>query len=97
MFLGYQQFDVLSEVRTYANLTVPSKHLGGVMLQAETGNVRYTMDDTTDPTNSTGMLLIAGNPPEQFLMDDLKRIRFIRSAGSATAKLNIHYFGGRDI
>ena len=101
MFLSYQQKTVSNVVPTAADLTIPANATGAI-LQAETQNIRYTMDNSTDPTQTKGMLLRAAvatytaDPPQQFTVEDLLRIRFVRGAGS-DAVLNIHYFAGRDV
>ena len=95
MFIGYQQVNASGNVKTVANLTVPAD-THGVLLQAETQNVRYTMDGT-NPTQTSGMLLIAGaEQPTEFSSEDLQRIRFMRGAAT-NGVLNLHYFSGRAI
>ena len=95
MFISFQQVTVSSLVLTVSNLTVPG-NATGVELQADTAGVRYTMDNTTAPTTTSGMILLATEPPRFFTIDELRRIKFIR-AGAADAKLNVHYQAGRDI
>lgn len=95
MFIGFEQVAVSTSVLTATALTIPAKALGAE-LQADTADVRYTMDNTTAPTTTSGMILLTTEAPRQFSIDDLKRIKFIRSGG-ADAKLNIHYFAGRDV
>lgn len=96
MFLAYEQKAVSSAVLDVSDLTgPPTTSPSGAMLQAETQNVRYTMDGTA-PTVSTGMILVAGAAPQQFLIDDLVNIKFIRDGGSDAA-LNVHWFGGRSL
>lgn len=95
MFLSYQQVEATDVVKTATSLTVPAGATH-VQLQADTQNVRYTMDDATNPTPFKGMSLVVGNSPETFLVEDLLRIKFCRGA-AATGYLNIHYFGGRNI
>jgi len=95
MFLSFQQVAATSSVKTQSALTIP----GGAThaeLQACTQNVRYTMDNTTDPTQTSGMVLITTESPKLFLIEDVKRIRFVRGAGS-DGNLNIHYVGGRNV
>lgn len=95
MYLSYQQAVVDTFHKTVADLTVPAKATH-VELQADTQHVRYTMDDSTVPTISSGMLLLTTEPPKLFLIEDLRRIKFI-SAAVTNGKLNCHYLGGRDI
>lgn len=94
MYLGYNQIAVSIAVLTESDLTIPAGATGAI-LQAETNNIRYTMDGTI-PTTTKGMLLITTLPPEEFLIEDIRRIKFIQVAAGAGV-LNIHYFGGRDI
>lgn len=95
MFLSFQQVASTNAVQNSTALTIPGKATG-VELQADTNNIRFTMDNTTDPSSSSGMLLLTTEPPRAFGIDDLRRIRFIQNAVGA-GKLNIHYFAGRDI
>jgi len=95
MFLSYQQADcTLPAVQTASAFDIP-KNASGVMLQAQgNGDVNYTMDGT-QPGASSGMILQAGLAPEEFLIEDFLRIRFVKS--DDVTKLNAHFFGGRDI
>ncbi len=95
MYLSYEQVVVSNVVLTAAALTIPN-NVTGVQLQADTADVRYTMDDATNPTVASGMILLTTEPPAEFLIEDLQRIRFIRSGG-VDANLNVHYFAGADI
>ncbi len=94
-FLNYQQVAATAVVKTVAALTIPS-NTTKVELQANGNPVNYTMDDTTDPTQTVGMVLTLYTKPETFLIRDLRRIRFVSGAG-ADATLNLHYFTGRDL
>lgn len=91
MFLSFQRVAVDDVVKTVAALTVPVA-ARGAMLQADTNSIRYTMDNTTDPTGSSGMLLLTTSVPEHFLIEDVKRIRFVQGPGGAGG-LNVHYYG----
>ena len=81
--LGYQQITSLS---ASTQLTVPS---GATMalIVAETQAVRWR-DDGTAPTASVGMPLAVGTSLSYD--GDLKAIRFIQQAASAT--LNVSYY-----
>jgi len=96
MHLSYEQITATGAVKTADNLTIPPKATHAE-IQADPGSssIKYTMDDSTDPTTSSGMSLVAGLAPMLVLIEDLRRIRFIND-GSA-ANLDIHYLGGRDI
>lgn len=92
-FIGFENMTVTAAVKSVQAFTPPvTGILTSVALQAQTQNVRYTMDDATDPTVSTGMLLLTGQPPESFSVEDFQRIRFIRDGG-ANADLAVHYNG----
>jgi hypothetical protein len=95
-FVAHRQVAVTNVELSANALNVPvACRMGGyVMLQAETQNVRYTMDGETHPSQSVGMILVAGNAPEMFTMEDFLRIRFIRGAGS-DAVLNAHFGASR--
>ncbi len=95
MYLGYEQVAATNVVKTVAALTIPA-NATMVELQSDTQDIRYTMDDATDPTQATGMMLITTLPKVMFLIEDLKRIRFVRGA-AVDGNLNLHYAAGRDI
>ena len=94
MFIRYEQIEVTDNVQTQTALLVPGRATHA-QLQAQGGNIRYTMDNATTPTGDVGMLLIA-NTVYEFLVEDVKRIRFIRDT-VATIYLGIHYSAGRNI
>ena len=91
-FLGFENMTVTDAVKQVQAFTVPAGVLTSVALQAQTQNVRYTMDGSTNPTVSVGMLLLTGQPPESFTVEDFQKIRFIRDGG-ANADLVVHYNG----
>jgi len=98
MFLGYDQVTVSSAVLTVSSFTVPAA-ASLVEIQATEQAINYTMDASTNPTataTGVGMRLAVGDMPKQFLIEDFRRIRVIRAAGS-DGKINVHYSGGRDI
>lgn len=94
--IGYEQFD-LAAAGTYsasAVLTIPGKATH-CQIQSQDGDVNYTMDGTTEPSASAGMVLHGGLAPETFQISDLKRMKFAKSGGNP--KLNVTYLAGRDI
>lgn len=93
-YLSYEQVATTNSVRDVNNLTVPAQATGAE-LQAADQHARYTMDDSTDPAAGSGMLLLTTSPPKFFLIENVRRIRFISSAGAG--ELNIHYSAGREI
>jgi hypothetical protein len=95
MFIGFQQVSATSAVKTATALTIPA-NATAVEIQADTQNVRYTMDNETNPAQSSGMIFLTTDCPKVFGIDDLRRIRFTRGAGS-DGNLNFHYSAGRDV
>lgn len=95
MFIGFEQVSATDAVKTADSLTIPA-NATAVEIQSDTQNVRYTMDNETDPTQSAGMLFLTTDCPKVFGIDDLLRIKFTRGAGS-DGNLNFHYSAGRDI
>jgi valyl-tRNA synthetase len=95
MYLSFEQVVADGTVKTVTALTVPAKATHAE-LQATTQDIRYTMDDATNPSASSGMVLATTHDPKQFLIEDVKRMRFTRGAGS-DGELNVHYFAGRDV
>lgn len=95
MYLSYEQVVADATVKDKDDLTIPG-NATHAELQADTQQIRYTMDDTTAPTASSGMVLVVDDDPKTFLIEDILRIKFIRGAGS-DGNLNVHYFGGRDV
>lgn len=101
MYLGYQRVNVTSAVKTSADLTIPARatHCDVV---AEVGNVRYTMDGSTNPSASlpSGMVFKPTDPPKSFLIEDILRIKFCsetQGGDPANEALNFHFSGGRDV
>lgn len=94
IYVGFERVASSGTAKTVADLTVPA-NATGVEIQADTQNVRYTMDGTT-PTDSSGMLFLTTSEPKFFGIDALRAIKFIQGAGGAGA-LNFHYHAGRDI
>jgi len=92
--IGYEQIEVTNAVQTANALTIPA-NATHCRLQAQDGNVNYTMDGVSDPSASAGMILHAGLKPEEFEITDLRNIRFTKDAGAP--KLNISYLAGRDV
>lgn len=90
-FLGYEQVTVSSSVLTVSALTIPD-NTTHVEIQASAQDISYTMDDGTDPTATAGMFLLTTEPPKEFLIADIRRIRVIRVTGS-DGELNLHYSG----
>lgn len=94
-FIGYKQVTATGNIQTQDALEIPAA-AHGAMLQADGANIRYTMDPDganpgPPPNANVGMLLVNGNPPEYFQIDDLRKIQFVAASGSP--KLNVHYVG----
>lgn len=94
-YLFEESIAATASEKNLADLNVPA-NATGADLQADTQDVRYTMDGTTVPTQTTGMVFVVGNEPEPFLIEDVKNIKFVRGAGS-DGQLNLHYWAGRDV
>ena len=95
MYLSFQRVASDATAKTQSAFTIPAKATA-VELQADTQAIRYTMDNATDPTSSSGMLFLTTEEPKFFLIDDFRRIRFTQGAGGAGG-LNVHYLSARDI
>jgi hypothetical protein len=104
MYLSFVQITVSTSVVTVPDNVIPS-NATHVDVQADTQDIRYTMDDSTDPTANSGMILHSdhaggvtgiGGPPITFLVEDIRRGRFIRD-GASDAELLLHFFAGRDV
>ena len=95
MYLRYEQVQATAVAQNSAAFTIPG-NATQVELQACIQDVRYTMDGVTNPTQTTGMILLVGSDPKLFLIEDLQRIRFIRGAG-ANGNVNAHYLAGRNV
>lgn len=59
-------------------------HARGILIQAVSQNIRFTMDGTT-PTASTGFQIVAGDPPVFIELTQNNRLvlKFIREASGA--------------
>ena len=95
MFLSYQQV-ACSNVVVVLNtaITIPPKATH-CQIQADTANIRFRMDGSA-PTSSVGALLLTTEPPRDYLIEDVARMKFLGDGGSA-ANLNLHFFAGRDV
>ena len=96
MFIGFQAVAATSTLKNVGSLTIPAGATGA-QIQSETAPVRFTMDGSSfNPTSTVGMLLKLTDMPREYLIEDIRRIRFCRD-GSSDGVLNIHYFAGRNI
>lgn len=101
-YLSYEQIATTAAIKTVSDLTVPVKATH-VELQASGQHCSYTMDGSTNPTQTKGMFLLTTQEPKLFLIKDIRNIRFIRGGkssphdASGDGLLNIHYYGGRDV
>ena len=94
MYLRCERVTAVAQEKSVLALNPPD-NATHVEIQADTQNVRYTMDGSI--TSATlGMLFVASAVPKLFLIEDLKQIRFRRATGSDGA-LNFHYLAGRDV
>ena len=94
MFVGFEQITVSSTVLDKTSLTIPAKTTHAVM-RVSGNHMRYTMDGTTVPTTTNGMLMSTNDSSALFLVDDLLNIKMIRD-GASNATLMIHYVGTKN-
>lgn len=94
-YLSFERVASDGTVKTVSDLSVPA-NATRCEIQADTQDVRYTMDGATDPAADSGMLFLTVEEPKQFMIEDVKNIKFTQGAGGAGA-LNFHYFAGRDV
>lgn len=94
-YISYEQVEADASVKDATDLTIPN-NATHAELQSDTEAVRYTMDDTTNPSLGIGMLLNTADMPKPFLIEDIKRMKFTRGSGTA-GNLNVHYFVGRNV
>lgn len=92
VFLSSEEIIADASVKDVSALTIPPTATSA-LIQSDTNDVRYTMDGGSTPTQDTGMVLVNGLEPEDFLIQDIRQIRFTRGAAS-DAVLNIHYYNG---
>jgi hypothetical protein len=88
--LGYERITVDVTVKTASNLAIPADTTVAE-IQAEGDNIHYTLDGTSVPGSSSGMLLPANGEPKEIQIENLLNIKFTQDAGSPF--LNVHYFG----
>ena len=90
-YIGYEQVDATGTVRSAADdLTIPAQ-CTHAEFQADTGDIRYTMDGT-NPQQGSGMVFATTHAPKLFTREQFVLLKWRR--GSATdAKLNVHYLG----
>jgi len=80
---GYHQITNLTTA-----VPIHAKNARFALIQAVEQNVRWR-DDGTDPTDSVGMILFAGQTLPYY--GDLKAIRFIEVAQSAELNVSVYY------
>ena len=96
MYILCERIASTAAVQTAAALEMPPRATQAELV-ADTQNIRYTMDNQTAPAaGGPGMILKTTDEPKLFLIEDLRRIKFIADSGGAGG-LNIHYLAGRDI
>jgi len=94
-YLYTEQVAATASVKDVDDLNIPAKATWAE-LQADSQDVRYTMDSVTTPTQTSGMILLTTEDPSYFLIEDVKRIKFTRGGGS-NGNLNLAYGSGRDV
>lgn len=91
-YIGYQQEASSAAVKTADDIIIP-KNATSCEVQADTNNVKYTCDGT-DPTTTFGMTFLTTEPPKEFLIEDIRSIKFIQNSVGA-GNLNFHFIAGR--
>lgn len=76
------------------SLTVPAD-AQAVLLQAETGDVRWSDDSIVPPANGTGMFMTAGDPPFLYT-GELDQLVFEEDVAASGAVVNVVYYGWED-
>lgn len=94
-YIRHERISATGAVKTVTSLDIP-KEATSARLQSDTVDVRYTMDGATDPSATSGMVLVNGLDPEDFLIQDVQKIRFTRG-GAQDGGLNVHYYCGREV
>lgn len=89
--LGHQQLTLTTGTVQGLNLTGITG-ICGVVLNAETQNVRFR-DDGQAPTSSTGFVLRTTDPPLEYI-GPLKALQFIGASSGALLNVAIYRFGG---
>lgn len=79
--IGYDRDTTISSATSF---TSPPAGATGVVVQAETKDIRLTCDGTT-PTSTTGLLLTAGD--SIVLFGDIAKLKVIETAASAAVSL----------
>lgn len=89
--LGHQQITLTSGTVQGLNLTGITG-ICGVMINAETQNVRYR-DDGQVPTSSSGFVLKTTDPPFEYI-GPLKMLQFIGASSGAILNVAIYKLAG---
>jgi len=91
--MSFHQYASYNATATVKTITLPAtaNEASVVEMQSSVGPIRYTMDGATDPTQTSGMVLLETSKcPKAVAIDDIVNLRFCR--GSATdAVLHLHY------
>lgn len=92
--LGHQRI----AAATLASATAPTIPSGTteIWAQADTNNVRYTLDGSTPTATNSGIIVAGAHQPAVFRMATMSAaaIKFIAESGSPN--LNLTYFGQSD-
>lgn len=88
-FCLYESITADSSVQQGSALSIPNGAIGAE-LAASDQDIRYTMDGSTDPSETSGMLLSTSHNPKIFGISDVINIRFTRGGGT-DGTLHVHY------
>lgn len=91
MFLSFQQVTADNTIKNVTALTLPIGCTGAQIMAAD-NDIRYTMDGSTNPSTTEGMILMKGDWPKMFAIKDIRNIRFTRGTAS-NGTLLVHFYG----
>lgn len=95
VYIKHERITATSSVKGADTLDIPAEATHAE-LQADSSDIRYSMDGANDPTQSAGMILFNSGEERLFLIEDIKRIRFTRGT-IYDGGLNVHYIAGRNV
>lgn len=90
--IGYEQIDCNDSVVQAAAdvLTIPEGAVFAEIQAQREGDINYTMDGTTSPGSSRGMILRSTGSPILILIENLKNMQFVKN--DEVTKLNVQYY-----
>ena len=90
--IGYQEVELdNNNVKTAAEFTIPDGATFALLQAAPEGDVNITLDGTTSPGQSSGLILRTTMAPFQVLIEDFRNIKFARSSSGAQTGLHVSF------